>query len=76
MNGIGRVEYELAYYDSAIHRFKHYATRTPHINQCPGYETKQSDGEVPVMLHFGECGVPDRVLSIGLIELNCVLMLN
>ena len=22
----------------------------PHPNECPGYDTKQSDGEVPVML--------------------------
>ena len=25
---------------------------------CPGYDTKQSDDEVPVMWEFGECGVP------------------
>ena len=24
----------------------------PSSNECPGYETKQSDGEVPVMLEF------------------------
>ena len=29
MNVIARLEYELAYYDSAIHRFDHYKTRTP-----------------------------------------------
>ena len=29
MNAIARLEYELAYYDSAIHRFNHYTTRTP-----------------------------------------------
>ena len=29
MNVIGRLEYELAYYDSAVHRFNHYTTRTP-----------------------------------------------
>ena len=23
---------------------------TPHPNECPGYDTKQSDGEVPVIL--------------------------
>ena len=22
----------------------------PHPNECPGYDTKQSDGEAPVML--------------------------
>ena len=30
MNIIARLEYELAYYDSAVHRFNHYTTRTPH----------------------------------------------
>ena len=29
MNVIARLEYELAYYDSAVHRFHHYTTRTP-----------------------------------------------
>ena len=29
MNVIARLEYELAYYDSAVHRFNHYTTRKP-----------------------------------------------
>ena len=29
MNVIARLEYELAYYDSPIHRFNHYTTWTP-----------------------------------------------
>ena len=29
VNVIARLEYELAYYDSAVHRFNHYTTRTP-----------------------------------------------
>ena len=29
---IERLEYELAYYDSAVHRFDHYTTRTPPFN--------------------------------------------
>ena len=57
------------------------------------YDTKQSDGEVPVMLElwgmqstpslpllpgplWSKGVVPDMVLSMGQIELNCVLMLN
>ena len=28
VNVIARLEYELAYYDSAVHRFNHYTTRT------------------------------------------------
>ena len=31
VNVIARQEYELAYYDSAVHRFNHYTTRTPHL---------------------------------------------
>ena len=31
MNVIARLEYELAYYDSAVHRCNHYTTRTPHF---------------------------------------------
>ena len=26
--------------------------KTPWINECPGYDTKQSDGEVPAMLEL------------------------
>ena len=37
MNVIARVEYELAYYDSAVHRFNHYTTRTPHLHVEFGY---------------------------------------
>ena len=65
----------------------------PPPNECPRYDTKQYDGEVPVMLEFWGMlstpslpllpgslwpGVvaPDWVLSMGQIELNCVLMLN
>ena len=61
--------------------------------ECPEFDTKQSDGEVPAMQEFWEIrstpslpslpnslwpGVvaPGRVLSMGQIELNCVLMLN
>ena len=29
VNVMARLEYELAYYDSAVHRFNHYTTRTP-----------------------------------------------
>ena len=66
----------------------------PHTpDECCRYDTKQSDGEVSVMLELlgmlctpsspwlpgplwcGEAA-SDRVLSLGLIELNCVLMLN
>ena len=65
----------------------------PTPNECPRYDTKQSDGEFPVSLElwgvqstpslpllpgqlWPRVVVPDWVLSIGQIELNCVLMLN
>ena len=66
----------------------------PHpTNECPGYNTKQCDCEVPVILGLWGMrstpslpfllgplwlGVvaPDRVQSMGWIELNCILMLN
>ena len=31
VNIIARLEYELAYYDSAVHRFNHYTTKTPPV---------------------------------------------
>ena len=62
-----------------------------HTNVCPGYDTKQADGEVPVMLAlWGMWSTPslplfpgplwpramalNRVLFMGQIELNSVLM--
>ena len=35
MNVIARLGYELAHYDSAVHRFNHYTTRIPyHLKEC------------------------------------------
>ena len=65
----------------------------PPANECPGYDSKQSDGEAPVMLElwgiwstplllllpgplWPAVVAPDSVLSMGQIELNCVLTLN
>ena len=62
-------------------------------NECPKYDTKQFDGEVPVKLELlgmqstpslpslpgplcPEVVAPRRVLSMGQIEMNCVLILN
>ena len=84
MNVIARLEFELAYYDSAVHRFNHYTTRTPR-NKCPEYDKNN----LMVRLQswrFGDCGVlfycqlfsgsywlgvvaPDRDLSADQIEL-------
>ena len=27
-------------------------------DECPRYDIKQSDGDIPVMQEFGQCGVP------------------
>ena len=63
----------------------------PTPNEGPEYDTKQSDGEVPVMLDVWGSSpslsslpgslwprviAPDRVLSMDQIELNYVLILN
>ena len=56
-------------------------------NEYPGYDTKQSDGEVPVMQStpsqlllsgppWPRVVAPDSILSMSQIELNCMLMQN
>ena len=67
--------------------------KTTPTNECPGYDTKQFDGEVPVILELWgmrstptlpslpgplcpKVVTPDRILSMGQIVLNCVLILN
>ena len=64
-------------------------------NEFPAYDSKQSDGEVPVMLelwgmrttptpslpllpgpHWHGVVAPNRIVSMGQIELNRALMLN
>ena len=74
-----------------IHKLLHYRGVRPPPHEWAGYDTKQSVGEVPVMLELWGMqstpslsllpsslwpGVvaPDRVLSIGQIELNCVAL--
>ena len=37
VNIITRLEYELAYYNSAVHRFNHYTTRTPPLDLENGW---------------------------------------
>ena len=42
----------------------------PESNRCPGYDTKQSDGEVPVMLElWGMQSTPSLPLLPGLLWL-------
>ena len=68
-----------------IHRLHHCRGLAPAPNKCPRYDTKQHEGEVPMMLELlrmrSTSSLPSlpgplRALSIGKIELNCVLMLN
>ena len=54
------------------------------LNECPAYDTKQSDVEVPVILEIWEMRRTSSLPSLpcplwhlmGQIEINCVLMLN
>ena len=67
--------------------------RPTHPHECPGYDTKQSDGEDLVMLElWGMQSTPslpflsghlwsgavalDKVLYVGQIEQNYILMIN
>ena len=67
--------------------------KIPLPNKCCRYDTKQSDGEIPVMLELWRMQSTlslrslsgplwlrvvalDRVLSMGWLELICILMLN
>ena len=43
MNVIARLEYELAYYDSAVHRFNHYTTRTPKLHHGDTQDRKTGE---------------------------------
>ena len=38
--------------------------RPPSPNECPGYDTKQSDGKVPVMLKFWGMWSTSLLLSL------------
>ena len=76
-----------------LHRLLLCGRVRPPTNRCLGYDTKQSDGEVLVMLELWRTRctpplpflrgspwpgmvAPDRVLSMGQIELNWVIMQN
>ena len=52
-------------------------TDPPH-NECPGYDTKQSDGEVPVMyLHLNCVLILNWIIWNGtFFDIECVLTLN
>ena len=70
-----------------IHRLHLCRRARPASNECPGYDIKQSDDEVPVMLALWGMQstpslpllpgslwpglvTPDRILSMGQIEIN------
>ena len=49
VNVIARLEYELASYDSAVHRFNHYTTRTPLLYLLLNFDLKT--GWLSLILH-------------------------
>ena len=59
MNVIVRLEYELAYYDSAVHRFNHYTRRTPQGDQV-GDVLDVWPNEVVQQVQVGGGGGPVR----------------
>ena len=46
MNVIARLEYELAYYDSAVHRFNHYTTRTPLLHSVCDFKVARMNEQL------------------------------
>ena len=70
MNVIARLEYELAYYDSAVHRFNHDSTRLlvipkkksknekPSVVDYDDLKRKLEENRVVSALKFGENFVP------------------
>ena len=80
---VNRWKYSPVGWGCRIHRLHFSKGVRPPTNKCPGYVTKQSDGEVPMISLPSLPGplmpgmeAPDRALSMGEIELNCILMLN
>ena len=57
MNVIARLKYELAYYDSAVHHFNHYTTRTP-LSIHPSWLAKWLG-----LLCWGFKGVQEKISS-------------
>ena len=89
VNIIARLEYELAYYDSAVHRFNHYTTKTPQIDwyRSQGYEVKCKQlcpvFELSLMIPFPTMMtvIPPSTLTYGfkyshLILLPCLRVLE
>ena len=55
INPSGYLEHNIAQLAGAVEYtdcFSAEGVRTPSPNKCPGYDTKQSDGKVPVMLEL------------------------
>ena len=79
LNVIARLEYELAYYDSGVHRFNHYTTRTPpketvlpvHLDDDYAYDEidrqSHSDG-THFIFNFQDHG------NFSVIKVLCILM--
>ena len=64
VNVIAWLEYELAYYDSAVHRFNPYATRTPPFSDQSHYQmavgaNKSKDSQCILNTSSYQCSVTD-----------------
>ena len=57
VNVIARLEYELAYYDSAVHRSSnHYTTRTPSVRNFTFFKFRFSTrGERNTIFYYADC---------------------
>ena len=59
--------------DMPLNDTQTYLGKTP-LNKCPGYDTKQSDGEVPVMLElWGMQSTPSLPSLLGPLWLEVVV---
>ena len=75
MNVLARLEYELAYYDSAVHRFNHYTTKTPPHgfevwSPCP-VRTTITTGPLYIYIYiYTREGVAPPPLHIGVVAIE------
>ena len=81
MNDIARLEYDLAYYDSAVHRFNHYTTTAPpgifwerHYTEIVDEALVLKNFEYPFIYRLGpRVVVQFRILSMCQIHLFKIL---
>ena len=80
MNVIARLEYELAYYDSAVHHFNHYTKRTPpplSMRSHHGVIAKVLNSGLTLifrLIHLGKVLNPFKPSNCELNNINAVLL--